>query len=411
MWARAPPRIRASVTARWRAATALWRPRWRRRTSSTPSSTAPTAPAQRVGWLTRWPVTREALAVVTPGEPDLLFVNFYNHVPNARRIASEAEVRCAGPRPMTSESRSCAGAAAAGRRIGRHRCRSATGRHAALAAFAGRVVDLDAPTRGCGWSSRPRRSTGSARGAALTDARRARAARRGARPGVDERELGDVVERAYVPAAAGRPTSTTSAATPMAAPAAERAGAVAVGRGRLRRRRRAHLRDQRVLLGLRRPGCCAPSPSAPSRRRSTASCTPWPTPPSTRSSRGCVPAPPRPSSSRPPRVIEDAGFTIRDDLVHGFVGGYLPPVLGVAQPAARAGARLHVRGRHDRRRAAQRRHARRARRRADGRAAARDRDGPRAAARRCRAGSSASADGPPRPYSWAPRCSWPSAKS
>ncbi len=27
-------------------------------------------------------------------------------------------------------------------------------------------------------------------------------------------------------------------------------------------------------------------------------------------------------------LIEDAGFTIRDDLVHGFVGGYLPPVLG-----------------------------------------------------------------------------------
>jgi Xaa-Pro aminopeptidase len=27
-------------------------------------------------------------------------------------------------------------------------------------------------------------------------------------------------------------------------------------------------------------------------------------------------------------LIEDAGFSIRDDLVHGFVGGYLPPVLG-----------------------------------------------------------------------------------
>jgi Xaa-Pro aminopeptidase len=27
-------------------------------------------------------------------------------------------------------------------------------------------------------------------------------------------------------------------------------------------------------------------------------------------------------------LIEDAGFTTRDDLVHGFVGGYLPPVLG-----------------------------------------------------------------------------------
>ena len=27
-------------------------------------------------------------------------------------------------------------------------------------------------------------------------------------------------------------------------------------------------------------------------------------------------------------VIGEAGFTTRDDLVHGFVGGYLPPVLG-----------------------------------------------------------------------------------
>jgi Xaa-Pro aminopeptidase len=32
-------------------------------------------------------------------------------------------------------------------------------------------------------------------------------------------------------------------------------------------------------------------------------------------------------------LIEDAGFTIRDDLVHGFVGGYLPPVLGTRSRA------------------------------------------------------------------------------
>src|SRR5947209_19454277 len=49
-----------------------------------------------IGWFTRWPVTREALVVHTPGERDLLLVNFYNHVPNARRIATEAEVRWAG---------------------------------------------------------------------------------------------------------------------------------------------------------------------------------------------------------------------------------------------------------------------------------------------------------------------------
>jgi Xaa-Pro aminopeptidase len=31
-------------------------------------------------------------------------------------------------------------------------------------------------------------------------------------------------------------------------------------------------------------------------------------------------------------MIADAGFAIRDDLVHGFVGGYLEPVLGARTP-------------------------------------------------------------------------------
>src|SRR5213593_4161203 len=49
-----------------------------------------------IGWLTRWPVTREALVIYTPGERVVLLVNFYNHVPNARRLATEADVRWAG---------------------------------------------------------------------------------------------------------------------------------------------------------------------------------------------------------------------------------------------------------------------------------------------------------------------------
>ena len=28
------------------------------------------------------------------------------------------------------------------------------------------------------------------------------------------------------------------------------------------------------------------------------------------------------------RLIEEAGFTIIDDLLHGYGGGYLPPILG-----------------------------------------------------------------------------------
>ncbi len=38
-------------------------------------------------------------------------------------------------------------------------------------------------------------------------------------------------------------------------------------------------------------------------------------------------------------VIEDAGFTIIDDLLHGYGGGYLPPILGCQEPARRARSR------------------------------------------------------------------------
>ncbi|MBV8746010.1 MAG: aminopeptidase P family N-terminal domain-containing protein, partial [Xanthobacteraceae bacterium] len=48
-----------------------------------------------VGWLTGWPTTTEALVLFMPGERDVLWVEHYNHVPNARKIALEAEVRWA----------------------------------------------------------------------------------------------------------------------------------------------------------------------------------------------------------------------------------------------------------------------------------------------------------------------------
>src|SRR3954465_4391037 len=45
-----------------------------------------------VQWLTGWPVTAEAVGVLTPGRPDALFVQYHNHVPQARRLAKDAEV-------------------------------------------------------------------------------------------------------------------------------------------------------------------------------------------------------------------------------------------------------------------------------------------------------------------------------
>ena len=43
-----------------------------------------------VQWLTGWPVTAEAVGVLTPGKRDALFVQYHNHVPQARKLAKVA---------------------------------------------------------------------------------------------------------------------------------------------------------------------------------------------------------------------------------------------------------------------------------------------------------------------------------
>src|ERR1700730_18738634 len=49
-----------------------------------------------VQWLTQWPVTAEAVGVFSPGKPDALFVQYFNHVPLARQLAELAEVAWGG---------------------------------------------------------------------------------------------------------------------------------------------------------------------------------------------------------------------------------------------------------------------------------------------------------------------------
>src|ERR1700747_3453438 len=49
-----------------------------------------------VQWLTGWPVTVEAVGVLTPGMADALFIQHINHVPLARRLSDRAEVAWGG---------------------------------------------------------------------------------------------------------------------------------------------------------------------------------------------------------------------------------------------------------------------------------------------------------------------------
>jgi Xaa-Pro aminopeptidase len=276
-----------------------------------------------VGWLTRWPVTREALVVVTPGERDALFVDFYNHVPNAQRIATEADVRPAAPLGIAAAVDELRARGAAGRRVGLIGPLGHRG-HARLAALASEVVELDAAYTRLRLVKSPEEVEWLRVGCELTD-RAVLALRDGARPGLDERELGALVEQAYV-ARGGTTHIHYFAATSMAAPEqavpaqwpstrALQAGdaltceisaswwdhpgqllrtfAVAADPAPLYRELHAAA-DAALdaILAVLRPGATAADVVAAA------------------------------------GVIEDAGFTTRDDLLHGFVGGYLPPVLG-----------------------------------------------------------------------------------
>lgn len=55
-----------------------------------------------VGWLSQWVATNEAHLVVTPGEENDLFVQYFNHVPLATTMARQSHVQWGGPSSIAS---------------------------------------------------------------------------------------------------------------------------------------------------------------------------------------------------------------------------------------------------------------------------------------------------------------------
>jgi Xaa-Pro dipeptidase len=254
-------------------------------------------------------------------------VSFYNHVPNARRIAAEADVRFAGTSIMSSAIEELRRRGAGGRPVGLIGPLGYSS-HAALAAFA-EPVPLDAAyTR-----LRLRKSDEEIEwlrvGASLTD-RAVRALHEEAGPGVDERELGNIVERAYV----GRGGTTHIhylGATAMDAPdlsvPAQWPAARPLARGdALTCEVSASFWDYTGQL-LRTFAVAADPPPLYRELHDVAD-----------AAFDAIVERVRPGAAatdlvEASAVIEEAGFTTRDDLVHGFVGGYLPPMLGSSSRA------------------------------------------------------------------------------
>lgn len=275
-----------------------------------------------VGWLTRWPVTREAFVVVSPGERDVLLVNFYNHVPQAQRIATEADVKWAGP---TAQS--------ALRELERRGARDTRvgiigplgyGTHSRLAAFASDVVDLNGEYTRLRLVKSAEEIDWLRVGASLTDAAMD-AIHCESRVGMSEAELAAVVEGAYV-GLGGATHIHYFGVTAMADPGLGVPGQWPSARrlapgdallceisasfwdhpGQLLRTFAIGGRPTDLFRALHEAADAAFDAILERLR----------------------PGAPAAALVEAAEVIEDAGFTTRDDLVHGFVGAYLPPVLG-----------------------------------------------------------------------------------
>ena len=301
-----------------------------------------------IEWLTGWPVTREAALLLHPGERDLMFVCFNNHVPNARRLAPDTDVRPgnasaidAALDALADEARRAAGPSAPGRLGGPARparlgvIGPVPARAGDRLAAAGQIVFLDREYTRLRLVKSAEELTWLRTGAAMSDDAVAALAA-SARPGLTEAECCASLESAYV--AAGGLT---------------------------------HIHYVGVTA-MAQPDLCVPAQWPSSRRLRAGDALTCEVSASYHGYPGqllrtfAIAAPPTPLyrdlhrvakaafdamaarlragatahdlAAAAAEIILPAGYTIYDDLVHGFGGGYLPPVISRADLESRRAA-------------------------------------------------------------------------
>jgi Xaa-Pro aminopeptidase len=277
-------------------------------------------------WVTGWPGTVEAFVIFKPGEKMTMFMEWYNHFPLGSKIARDTDVRWGEHRglQLTVAELKRRGA----RRLGVIGPLS-MGRYRQLEAQL-QIVPLDAEYVKLRLVKSEEELDWFRIGAAFSDAGFA-ALIGGIRPGLTERELADLVERAYVPH--GGTTmihyiGVTSMANPHIfvppqhpSPRKVQAGDVVFCElsafwwdyaGQVLRTFTVGAEPTALYRDLHATAEAAFDAVTKVVRHGT-------------TMEEIVDA---------AGVIEDRGFTVCDDLVHGFGGGYFPPILGTkSRPA------------------------------------------------------------------------------
>jgi Xaa-Pro aminopeptidase len=285
---------------------------------------------QRTGnapqWVTGWPGTVEAFVIFKPGEPMTMHVEWYNHVPLATRIARGVDVRWGEHRGIekTIEELKRRGAG----RVGLIGPLAFTKRKSLEENF--EVIGLDADYVRLRLIKSEEEIQWLRKGAALSDAGW-RALLDSTRPGLTERDLANTVERAYV----GQGGTTfihyigvTSMDDPHICVPPQYASSRKVAKGDV------------VFCELSAYWWDYPGQVL---RTFTVGADPTPLyrelHDTAEAAFDAVTAVIRAGTTMEQildaaGIIEERGFTVYDDLMHGFGGGYFPPILGTrSRPA------------------------------------------------------------------------------
>jgi Xaa-Pro aminopeptidase len=283
----------------------------------------PSAPGE-ILYLADYLVTREAM-LVFPAEGDPgLFVQFYNHVPSARRVASVADVRWGGPDTAETTARDLAARGLAARRIGMVGPIPLQRYHSLTSALPrATFVDFTPTVSALRLVKSEEEIAFLRRGAELSD-RAIEALEHAVRPGLSEHDLVAIIEGAYL-GIGGRTHIHYLASTSMRDPAicvpAQQQSNRVIERGDvLITEISAHYHGYpgQIL----RPFSVGGPPTPAYQRLYDVAVEAF--------NRLAVVIQAGATAEDvldAADYIHTAGFTIYDDLVHGFGGGYLAPIL------------------------------------------------------------------------------------